>query len=157
MSYWNYRIIRNTTNDAVTYEIHEVYYNDRNEIVSWTEDPMCPLGESAGELRNDIFYFMSAFKFPVLNIVREGEKERLREDEDAHGVIPGHYFEVMDRASVVMAHFDEFVVSHPAVRMNDRLKEAAQKTVDALYGFYSEAAEVCFEVEGEDGSHKAES
>ncbi|OHD71510.1 MAG: hypothetical protein A2W19_16005 [Spirochaetes bacterium RBG_16_49_21] len=149
MSYWDYRVIRKTQNDAVSYEIHEVYYNDKDEIESWTEEPVSPMGETCNELRNDIFYFMSAFRHPVLNMVQEDKKERLEECEDEQTVNPGHYFEVMDRASVVLAHFDEFIVSHPVVRKNDHLKESAQKIIEALYGFYNEAAGLCCKKDAE--------
>jgi hypothetical protein len=150
MSYWNYRVIRKSRDDAVSYEIHEVYCNEKDEIEGWTEEPMLPTGETCAELRNDVFYFMSAFKYPVLNAVQEGGKERLMEWDDEQPVNPGHYFEVMDRASVVMAHFDDFVASHPVVRKDKHLKEAAQKIIKALYGFYNEAAGVFCEKKGED-------
>ncbi len=150
MSYWDYRVIRKTQNDAVSYEIYEVYYNDKDEIENWTEEPVSPMGETCNELRNDIFYFMSAFRHPVLNMVKEGKKERLEECEDEQTVNPGHCFEVMDRASVVLAHFDDFVASHPVVRKNNHLKESAQEIVDVLYGFYNEVAGLFCEKEGED-------
>jgi hypothetical protein len=141
MSYWNYRIVKRTVDDAVTFGVHEVFFNDRNEIESWTGEPVEPAGESLGELREDVFHFMSAFRRPVLVEASEGGKHRLIAEHDESPVTRDHYHEAMDRASVVMAHFDEFVASHPAVRANGRLKEAAQRTVDALYAFYSEAAE----------------
>ncbi len=110
---------------------------------------MLPTGETNTELKNDIFYFMSAFKYPVLNAVQEGGKERLRECDDEQTVTLEHYFEVMDRASVVMAHFNDFIASHPVVRKNNHLKEAAQKIIEVLYGFYNEAAGMFCEMEGE--------
>ncbi len=142
MSYWNYRIIKKIKNKEAFYQIHEVYYSNKNEIEAWTESPVLPFGETASELRGDIFYFMSAFKHPVLTMVKQGKKEKLVPDEEDTEINPGHYFELMDRASVALGHFEDFVASHPVVRKDEKLKKKAQKTVDALYGFYSKAAGV---------------
>ncbi len=142
MAYWNYRIIKRTAEESATYGIHEVYYDKKDEAESWTGEPVEPMGESLGELREDIFHFMSAFRYPVLVEAEESGKKRLIAEDESSPVNREHYHEVMDRASVVMAHFDEFVASHPAVKADERLKAAAQSIVDALYAFYSLAAEV---------------
>ena len=154
MSYWNYRIIRRMRDEVITFGVHEVYYSDDSEIEFWTEEPVLPSGESAGELREDVFHFMSAFKYPVLHAGLVEGKEKLSVDNESCTVNRNHFFEVMDRASVVMGHFDEFVASHPAVRADERLREAAQRTVDALYAFYSEAAGVCLGEGGDDNGHR---
>jgi hypothetical protein len=68
MSYWNYRVIEkyHKETDTNTYHIHEVYYSDDGIIVSWTESAVGPIGETVGELREDIRFFTKAFQKPVL-------------------------------------------------------------------------------------------
>ena len=53
MSYWNYRVIRCTSQDAVVYEIREVYYDD-NRVTGWTMVASEPFGETLEELRDDL-------------------------------------------------------------------------------------------------------
>ena len=70
MSHWNYRVIRNrhTETDSVTYQVHEVYYREDGGIEGWTQEPVAPLGETAEELREDIRYFLHAFRCPILEV-----------------------------------------------------------------------------------------
>lgn len=64
---WSYRVLR-TSDEAgeAVYRIHEVYYGDDGSIDGWTVEPVQPLGESLSELREDIRYFLAAFRKPVL-------------------------------------------------------------------------------------------
>ena len=145
MSNWNYRIIRKALGDTASYEIHEVYYNDKNGIESWTEEAVMPSGETSDELRNDIFYFLSAFKHPVLEISQRDGKEMLceygeeDEEDEMFKLNSMHYFEVMDRAFVAASHFEEFVWAHPAVQKDEQLKEPAKKIIDAMNELYQVA------------------
>lgn len=84
MSHWNYRIIwkYHKESDASTYQIHEVYYDDKNMIEGWTQSPVEPMGESLEELRNDIAHFLKAFEKPVLTESIQNGKEVLVSDED---------------------------------------------------------------------------
>jgi len=68
MSYWNYRIIRkyHKESDTDTFHVHEVYYNDENQIEGWTESACAPMGETLSELKEDIELFLKAFEKPVL-------------------------------------------------------------------------------------------
>lgn len=141
MEYWNYRVLKRRSEYSNTYGIHEVFYNDEDGIESWTEHPVCPMGESVGELMDDIVHFLAAFSRPVLAVVEYEETARLIQDNghcDAHGC---QYQEVVDRAAVLMGYFEHFVASHNAVKMNERIASAAQKTLDALYEFYGAAVE----------------
>lgn len=68
MSYWNHRVIRKSHDDfeELSYQIHEVYYEDDGSIMAWTESAMQPLGETPEELREDIRFFLKAFQKPIL-------------------------------------------------------------------------------------------
>ena len=68
MTRWNYRVLRKQcpTNGDITYQVHEVYYREDGGIDCWTQEPVQPLGVSEGQLRNDIYAFLAAFRLPVL-------------------------------------------------------------------------------------------
>ena len=59
---WDYRIIEHDG----AFTLHEVHYNERGEIISVSEDPMGPSGETLEELKDDMEYFLQAFNRPVL-------------------------------------------------------------------------------------------
>jgi hypothetical protein len=59
---WNYRVIESEG----VFRIHEVYYNEKNEITAISEDPIAPLGETLEELKGDLKYYQQALKRPVL-------------------------------------------------------------------------------------------
>jgi hypothetical protein len=59
---WNYRVIENKG----MFHIHEVYYNDKGEIIAISEDPIAPAGETLEELKGDLKYCQQAVKRPVL-------------------------------------------------------------------------------------------
>jgi CCR4-NOT transcriptional regulation complex NOT5 subunit len=59
---WDYRIVENNG----MFTIHEVHYNDKEEIISVSEDPMGPSGETLEDLKDDIQYFLQALDSPVL-------------------------------------------------------------------------------------------
>jgi hypothetical protein len=92
---------------------------------------------------------MEAFRHPVLKIVLDGTKEKLQDDIEDEAVNEGHYFEVMDRAAVIMAHFEDNITSHPVVRKNSQLTNLSQKTIESLYEFYSKAAHFYFNINKE--------
>jgi len=39
MSHWNYRIIRSVEDNVVFYGIHEVHYDDEDNITGYVEEP----------------------------------------------------------------------------------------------------------------------
>ncbi|MDE2999426.1 MAG: hypothetical protein OXU79_10170 [Gemmatimonadota bacterium] len=114
---WNYRVIRkhHADTDTSTYHIHEVYYGEEREIERWTEDPVEPLGETAAELREDIRYFLQAFRLPILEEKATDDGPTLAPDDSDFAINDGHYFELLDRASVAVDYVDQFVGSHPLV------------------------------------------
>jgi hypothetical protein len=146
MATWNYRVLRTEHESGdVLFRIHEVHYDDDGVICSWTEDPVLPCGESTGELREDIRYFLAAFRKPVLEEAEECGKPVLGPAYPEEEVNAGHYFELMDRASVALDHCREFVGSHPLARRNDRLRALYERAEEALCELYQEAARLEFE------------
>ena len=59
---WDYRVIEHDG----AFTVHEVHYNERGDIISFSEDPMGPSGETLEELKADMEYFLQAFNRPVL-------------------------------------------------------------------------------------------
>lgn len=146
MSTWNYRVLRKEhASGEVTFQIHEVFYDETGKIDGWTKDPVQPLGESLGELREDIRYFLAAFRKDVLEEVNAGGTDTLRPAYQDQHLNPGHYFEAMDRASVALDHCVEFVGSHPVVRKHAKLRAIFEKAEAALAELYQEAARLEFE------------
>jgi len=60
---WNYRIV---VKDG-QYNIHEVYYDDKDNPEFFTVDPVGPSGESLEELRGDLEHFLEVLSLPVLD------------------------------------------------------------------------------------------
>jgi hypothetical protein len=87
MTRWNYRLILWNC----FYFIHEVFYNERDEICAWSQDPVYPLGDTPEELMEDLRSIMDAFEWPVVMYedLPEGEPdgkllEVIRKREEAH-------------------------------------------------------------------------
>ena len=59
---WDYRVIKHSG----MFTIHEVYYNDKGDITSISQDPMGPSGDTLEELKDDMKYFLQALDMPVL-------------------------------------------------------------------------------------------
>jgi hypothetical protein len=76
MGHWNYRVIKKIAEDGTpVYQIHEVYYDDNGNREGWTEDPVLLYGEYLDELREDIQYFLQAFRQPIFEIRRKEIKK----------------------------------------------------------------------------------
>ncbi len=147
MSHWNYRVVRKAfpSSDTQSYEVHEVYYADDGSIESWTADPVAPQGESSAELREDIRWFLQAFRRPILDLrVVEGRDELVADDEEP-AINEGHYFELMDRASVALDYLYQFLGSHPLMRQEPKLRELYEQAETILADLYQEAGKLEFE------------
>jgi hypothetical protein len=147
MSHWNHRVIRKPwpDTDAVFYDLHEVYYTDEGAIEGWTANPVAPHGESPAELREDVRWFLQAFRRPILEVRTVAGREVLIEDKDDKPINEGHYFELMDRASVALDYLYQFVGSHPLMRREPRLRELYEKAESILADLYQEAGRLEFE------------
>lgn len=81
MSYWNYRIMECESDGMKFYEIHEVYYNDEDQIECWTGTGATPFGSSIEELLESYTRMSEAFEKPVL-IEKEIEPVGVSVNED---------------------------------------------------------------------------
>jgi len=147
MSYWNYRVIRkhHKESDTNTYQIHEVYYKEDGAIEGWTESAVEPLGEIPDELREDIRFFMKAFQKPILEEQVKDKKPILVADDNSQQINEGHYFELMDRASVAVDYIYQFLGCHPLMRSESRLHGLYQQAEKALAELYQEAGRLEYE------------
>ncbi|MCY3766282.1 MAG: hypothetical protein OXH06_12760 [Gemmatimonadetes bacterium] len=144
---WNYRVIRkrHIETGTVTYHIHEVYYGEDQEIERWTRDPVEPLGETATELREDTRFFLQAYRFPILEEKATADGPTLVPDDSENAINDGHYFELMDRASVAVDYVSQFVGSHPVVRKERNLREIYERAEEALAELYQHAGGLAFD------------
>jgi len=60
---WDHRVIMG---DEGEYKIHEVYYNDDNEICGITENPVHPQGDTVEDLKVALKLMLTAFDEPIL-------------------------------------------------------------------------------------------
>lgn len=147
MTHWNYRVIRkhHTESDSVTYHVHEVYYRDDGNIDVWTQESVAPMGETAAELREDIRYFLRAFRSPILEEQDTDEGSTLIPDPTDDAINDGHYFELMDRASVALDYIYQFLGSHPLIRKDKTLQGMYEKAEQALAELYQQAGRLEFD------------
>jgi len=64
---WNYRLVKRTHGDQVSYAIHEVYYNDQNVPKSITKNPVVVAEESKGDVMTTLRHMERALTMPTLN------------------------------------------------------------------------------------------
>ena len=147
MSHWNYRVVRkhHPEPDSVTYHVHEVYYRDDGGIEGWTQESVAPMGETAGELREDIRYFLHAFRRPILQAKEIDEEATLVSDITDDAINDGHYFELMDRASIALDYVYQFLGSHPLMRKDKTLQGMYEKAEEALAELYQWAGRLEFD------------
>jgi hypothetical protein len=63
---WEYRVVKKIDRfGRISYSIHEVYYED-DTIVTITETPSLPIGESEEELLLDLNLMLRALKKPTI-------------------------------------------------------------------------------------------
>lgn len=64
MTFWNYRLFKNSNGD---FSVREVYYNEKNEVEFWVDRPCSPFGEDLEEITSDINKFSEALIRPILD------------------------------------------------------------------------------------------
>jgi len=145
MGHWNHRVLWVADESGGgAYRVHEVYYDDDGRIEGWTAGPVEPLGESLSELREEIRYFLTALRRPVLEEAEDEGRCILRQVGDSPAINDGHFFEVMDRASVALDYYYQFVGSHPVTRRSETLRTLYDQAEDVLSRLYQEAAKLAF-------------
>jgi len=73
MTHWNYRVVRASEDSKPGedyYAIYEVYYNDKQEVVAWTENEVAPMGITPDELAADLRHMAEALVMPILDITK---------------------------------------------------------------------------------------
>ena len=71
MSHWNHRVIKKvykqgTEHEETSYSVHEVYYNDADNIVAHTSDPIDLSCETLEALREYIQWCLNCLDKPIL-------------------------------------------------------------------------------------------
>ncbi len=64
---WDYRVIIYDTDEHHCYKIHEVFYDERGEIVAVTEEAIEAMGDTLDELVADLLLMAQAAEKPVLS------------------------------------------------------------------------------------------
>ena len=76
MSHWNHRVVKHVhsgnptdPSDYPYFTVHEVYYNDAEEVYLWNPNPASPRGQTATEFEEDAARIGRAFtKPPVVEV-----------------------------------------------------------------------------------------
>lgn len=146
MSYWNYRVIKKQSSkpDTTTYQVYEVYYDKQGKIESWTKTAVNPFGETPGELREDIRFFIKAFQKPILEEKEKNGKSVLIQEESFNEINEGHYLELLDRSWVSIDYIYQFLGSHPLMKKEKKLREIYEKAENALSELYQEIGQLEF-------------
>ena len=56
-----------------------------------------------------------------------------------------HYFEIMDRSTILLATLDAFLIQNPAAKAEPRISKKLEKIGDLLAQVYGEAGAIYFE------------
>ncbi len=63
---WNFRIIKHNSEKHSYFAIHEVFYGDKNEVISWTEKPIDIVGDSRSNVKRIFKQMALDIETPVL-------------------------------------------------------------------------------------------
>ena len=67
MSYWDYRLVKHEyTNEEVSLQITEVYYDDNENIIAWGDAPT-PYGESVEDVKECLNLMEQALSEPIID------------------------------------------------------------------------------------------
>lgn len=78
MAYWNYRVLqRHDPIEGETYVIHEVYYDENDEITMWSENPVTAEEETVEGLSFTLANMLDALNKPALREVHLDGKDQL--------------------------------------------------------------------------------
>lgn len=77
---WNYRVIKNIlSNEELSFEVCEVYYNEEGLPISWSSEKNVLSQDSFEDLEDALIRINEAMKKPMLEIVKNGEDSFLKE------------------------------------------------------------------------------
>ena len=103
------------------------------------------MGETAEELREDIRYFLHAFRCPILEVKETDEGTTLVSEDMDDAINDGHYFELMDRASVALDYVYQFLGCHPLMRKDKSMQDLYEKAEESLAELYQLAGRLEFD------------
>jgi hypothetical protein len=77
MNHWNYRIIKQVGQDGMnSFGIHEVYYNDKNEIQGFTEESIVPACPTIEGIFEEFELMKKAKDLPTLDMINLIKNQR---------------------------------------------------------------------------------
>lgn len=80
IEYWSYRVMRRSwapiagEKPAYSYGIYEVYFDQSDQVVTYSEESISPSGESIRELKGDVANYLKAFNSPILDYDNNGKE-----------------------------------------------------------------------------------
>lgn len=72
---WNYRVIKHTNAQIVSFDIREVYYDEHGHPTMTTESACSPEGDTLDELERDLTLFKNALLLPPIDIEAFGQSQ----------------------------------------------------------------------------------
>lgn len=63
---WNYRVIKHDQSRPAYFAVHEVYYDEKGNVQSWTAESVVIVGDSKQEVMKTLEYIMADVRHPVL-------------------------------------------------------------------------------------------
>jgi len=63
---WNYRIIKHDSKKPGFFAVHEVFFNNKGKITSWTENPIDIVGNSKTDIKSIIKQITLNIETPTL-------------------------------------------------------------------------------------------
>lgn len=134
MTHWNYRVIRKQcpNNSDISYQVHEVYYREDGRVDCWTQEPVQPLGVSEGQLRNDIYAFLAAFRLPVLEQCYHNGQLCLVEQRLPQGPRDPLQTDYHGRATRASGYLFQMLGNHLLLKQNPELRRAYDRLDQAI-------------------------
>jgi hypothetical protein len=90
--YWNYRFVKNEVHSedkviGIYYDLYEVYYDENDKIIAWSEQPQGIQIVDRGDLKTFLKQIKKASKNKVLEIDYNGKLVELNEYIQSNGFI----------------------------------------------------------------------
>lgn len=90
--YWNYRFVKNEVHSedkviGIYYDLYEVYYDENDKIIAWSEQPRGIQIVDRGDLKTFLKQIKKASKNKVLEIDYDGKLVELNEYIQSNGFI----------------------------------------------------------------------
>lgn len=86
--HWNNRLVRHKTEHEEYFTIHEVFYNDKEEIMGMTENPIAPHGDSVEEIKETLERMLRALDKEPLDFDMKFASDEFNEEEEILKSLP---------------------------------------------------------------------